>query len=74
MEKILISLKPATDDGLEVTFENNFRDADAARDYARLQLLMGGGVYHKAVVSSHWKQSDMCWRQCIDPIVYNNNL
>ena len=74
MEKFLITLIPAEKDGLDVTFVNNFRNVDAATEYARLQLMMACGAYHEAKIASSWNGSDLCFRQCVDPIVYNNNL
>lgn len=74
MEKFLISLTPSDPSGLTVVFgPNSFKDVDAARDYARIQLALGGGNFSKATVSSQW-MSENSWRQAIPDIIYNNNL
>lgn len=76
MEKFIISLKPDKEKdatGLEYDFMNQFKDMQAACDFARMMLLSHQGIYREAVVKKRWK-SDLSFRQCCDAIEYNYNL
>lgn len=73
MENFRIVFIPSDDEELFYEFENNFRDVNAAGDYAKVNLLMNGGKYKEARVMSRWK-SDLSYHQAIAPIIYSNNL
>lgn len=73
MEKFINTLKLSDSKGLEVGM--NASGVDAAQDYAKMQLTLGGGNYSSAIIFSQWKSnSENFFRQAVDPIVYNNNL
>lgn len=67
MEKFIISLEPSADSECP---QRSF--IHTARDYAKVLLSLGCGNFHRAIVQSQWKSDS--YQQCIDPIVFNNNL
>jgi len=73
MEKFRIVFVPSSNEDLFYEFENNFRDVNAASDFAKATLVMNEGRYKEARVMSRWK-SDLSFRQAVPPIIYNNNL
>lgn len=51
MEKFIISLEPSENSECKQrSFIHTCRDADAARDYAKVLLSLGCGNFHRAIV------------------------
>ncbi len=73
MEKFHIILIPQDSKELIYEFEHCCQNVDAARDFAKVNLVMNGGRYREARILSRWK-SDLSFREAVDPIIFNNNL
>ena len=73
METFIITFLPASPEGDMFSLSISLKDVEAAKNYARLQLGIGHGMYEKAVIQSKW-QSENGFRQAVPAIYYTNNL
>ena len=64
METFIITFQPASPEGDMFSLSISLKDVEAAKNYARLQLGIGHGMYEKAVIQSKW-QSENGFRQAV---------
>lgn len=72
MEKYLIFLEPAENNGKSRSFFYTCRDSDAAKDYAKFLLGVGSGNFHRAIIHKEYGQNS--FQEEIDPVVFSKNL
>ena len=72
MEKFMIFLEPAEQNGKSRSFVQSCRDSDAAIDYGKFVLGVASGNYHRAIIQKQYGENS--FQEEIDPVVFSKNL